>query len=201
MSEAGSWRSPSGLSDCAVSEHCSAPSTLSSSWMRYSSGAWEGGTRSPVPEELAPSWPSPRLRDCAKFRRTASASDPIWFERADSEPESGGPGLPPERTWTPGEPRSYGSGSYRPETDGAEDEGGVALNGPRFTVLGTVRERASRAPRKMPEKLRLPFGGAMDDEVDAMAYLTRVNYPMGSRGSRQTQTTADNLDESPGGEN
>ena len=119
------------------------------------------------------------MRDCAKLCSTASASDPIWFDRADSEPESGSPGLPPERTWTVGEPRSYGSGSYRPETDGAEDEGGVALNGPRFTVLGTVRERASRAPRKMPEKLRLPFGGAMDDEVDAMAYLKRVNYPWG----------------------
>ena len=140
VSEAGSWRSPSGLSDCAVSEHCSAPSTLSSSWMRYSSGTCVGGIRSPVPEELAPSWPSPRLRDCANLCRTASASDPIWFDRADSEPESGNPGLPPERTWTAGEPRSYGSGSYRPETDGAEDEGGVALNGPRFTVLGTVRE-------------------------------------------------------------
>ena len=31
----------------------------------------------------------------------------------------------------------------------------------------------------MPEKLRLPFGGAMEDEVDAMAYLKRVNYPWG----------------------
>ena len=136
-----------------------------------------GGTRSPVPEELAPSWPSPRLRDCAKLCSTASASDPIALERADSEPESGSPGLPPERTWTVGEPRSYGSGSYRPETDGAEDEGGVALKGPRFTVLGTVRVRASRAPRKMPEKLRLPFGGAMEDEEDAMAHLSGLITP------------------------
>ena len=31
----------------------------------------------------------------------------------------------------------------------------------------------------MPEKLRLPFGRAMDDEADAMVYLTRVSYPWG----------------------